>query len=255
MIFNTLFERLNEFKYEDENNEDLENSQYIIESSYNKKYKCPFCDDRFERKKLSSHIEKNHEDMISDEFTANRISFNSINKKTSGKCVQCGGETTWNENNIRYERFCSKKCKEEYVKIAKSRMEKKYGATHLLNDPEHQNKMLAGRKISGVYKSTKGEEFSYVGSYERKLLEFEDVVLGLTSMDIMTPGPVIKYTYEGKEHFWITDQYIIPFNLAIDVKDGGENPNTRNMVENRKKQIAKEKALEKLGIYNYIIHT
>lgn len=217
-----------------------------------KKYKCPYCEERLARDKLSSHIEKKHSEMISDEFSANRIAFNTINKKLTGRCVQCGNETKWNEDNIRYDRFCSMKCKDAYVKIAKSRMVNKYGKEYLLDDPDHQNKMLSNRRISGTYTSSKGEVFTYVGSYEKKLLEFEDIVLGLTALDIVTPGPTIKYKFKGENHFWITDQYIAPFNLVIDVKDGGDNPNNREMPEYRAKQDAKEKAIKDLGTYNYI---
>lgn len=250
ILLNEFFENLN--KYAETDNDTLSEPILLEDTKYKKKYKCPYCNDRFIRDKLSDHIEKVHQDMINDEFTANRIAFNTINKKITGRCVQDGKETKWNENNCRYDRFCSIKCKDEYTKIAKERMVKKYGKETLLNDPEHQNKMLQGRSISGTYISSKGEKFSYVGSYEKKLLEFEDIVIGLTAMDIVMPGPTIKYEFNGEEHFWITDQYIAPFNLVIDVKDGGDNPNKRNMPEYRAKQDAKEKAIANLGTYNYI---
>ena len=53
------------------------------------------------------------------------------------------------------------------------------------------------------------------------LLEFLDKVLCCKSEDIVTPGPVIDYSYNGKIHKWIMDVYYIPYNLCIDVKDGG----------------------------------
>ena len=60
------------------------------------------------------------------------------------------------------------------------------------------------------------------------------------------------HEYNGEKHFWITDQYYIPANLVFDVKDGGDNPNTREMPEYRAKQEAKEKAIKDQGRYNYI---
>ena len=127
-----------------------------------------------------------------------------------------------------------------------------HGVEHLLGDAEHQKKMLASRKISGTYKFQDGGVREYCGSYERKLLEFYDKVLNVPSSDIMSPGPIIEYMYKGKKHQWITDLLYIPANLVHDVKDGGDNPNNRQMDEYREKQIAKEEAIAKLDKYNYI---
>jgi len=227
--------------------------QYILESSTSKKkFKCPYCETRLDRENLISHIEDVHEDMIPEGYTATRIVFNLINKKENGNCVICRKITPWNEEIARYERFCSKKCKEKAAEIAKANMVKVYGKANLLGDVEHQQKMLANRSISGTYKFSTGGTVNYTGSYERNLLEFLDKVMGYRAIDIQSPGPVIEYEFEGKKHFWITDQYLIPYNLVFDVKDGGSNPNNRQMDEYRAKQKAKEEAIAKLGKYNYI---
>lgn len=222
----------------------------ILESdTYQKKYKCPYCDKRDTRMNLVSHIEKKHSDMIPNGYTATRIVFNMINKKEHGTCVICGKETKWDENKARYDRFCgSKACHDKYVKIAhnNTNIEEK------LKDPEFQQKMLAGRSISGTYKFSDGGKVSYTGSYERQLLEFLDKILNVKSYDVESPGPVIDYEYKGQTHKWITDQRYIPYNLVFDVKDGGDNPNRREMTEYREKQIAKEAAIKKQGKYNYI---
>lgn len=215
-------------------------------------YKCQYCDFRATRSDLVYHIDEEHEDMIPENFTAARLVFNYINKKEAGRCTVCGKESPWNEEVWRYDRYCSKKCNQEYVKIAKARMVNVYGKEHLLGDGEHQKKMLASRKISGTYKFKDGGVRDYCGSYERKLLEFYDKVLNVPSSDIMTPGPIIEYMYKGKKHQWITDLLYIPANLVHDVKDGGDNPNKRQMDEYREKQVAKEEAITKLDKYNYI---
>ena len=224
-------------------------SVILTEASYEKKYKCPYCDKRDTRIHLVSHIEKKHSEMIPKGYTATRIVFNTINKKEHGVCVICGKETEWDENKARYNRFCgSKVCHDKYVKIA----HKNTNIEAKLRDPEFQQKMLAGRSISGKYKFTDGGMVSYTGSYEKQLLEFLDKVLNVKSYDIESPGPTIPYTFNGEEHFWITDQRYIPYNLVFDVKDGGDNPNRREMPEYRAKQIAKESAIKKQGKYNYI---
>ena len=79
-----------------------------------------------------------------------------------------------------------------------------------------------------------------------------DKVLHIPSKDILAPGPIIEYEYKGKKHKYISDIYLIPFNLLIEVKDGGDNKNTRPMKSYREKQLAKEDAIIKIGTFNYL---
>lgn len=218
-----------------------------------KRYKCPYCDYRGYRVELIEHVEDKHEDMIPKDYSPARVVYNAINKKDHGSCMICHKETKWDENKQRYDTLCgSKKCKDEYVKIVRSRMVKKYGTDNLLKDPNFQKKMLENRSISGKYKFEDGGSVGYVGSYEKKFLEFMDQFLHIKSYDIISPGPTIPYKYKGKEHAWITDFIYEPYNLVFDIKDGGDNPNTREMNEYREKQTAKEKAIAGYGDYNYI---
>ena len=79
-----------------------------------------------------------------------------------------------------------------------------------------------------------------------------DKVLSIKSDDIMAPGPILEYQHEGTTHLYITDFYYQPYNLIIEVKDGGDNPNKRNMPEYRQKQIEKEQYIIKYTNYNYL---
>ena len=222
-------------------------------ASKGKRYKCPYCEYREYRDKLIDHVEEDHDDMIPKDYTPARVVYNAINKKEFGSCMICHKETEWDETKQRYNTLCgSKKCKDEYVKIVRSRMVKKYGTHNLLTDPDFQKKMLENRSITGKYKFEDGGSIGYVGSYEKKFLEFMDQFLHIKSYDIISPGPNIPYMYKGKEHVWITDFLYEPYNLVFDIKDGGENPNTRDMKEYREKQIAKEMAIAEYGDYNYI---
>lgn len=230
-------------------------NEVILEaSSYKRKYKCPYCDYRNTREKLIYHVDEKHDDMIPEGYTASRVVFNYVNGKEKGTCVcGCGRETMWNENICRYERFTDDpKCKQRYIDLVNQRKMKKYGTWNLAADPKFQEKMLAGRSISGTYKYSDGGERSYVGSYERKLHEFLDVVCKFESKHILSPGPIIEYIYKGEKHHYISDIFIIPYNLIIEVKDGGDNPNTREMAEYREKQIAKEAQIVKDQEYNYV---
>ena len=163
---------------------------------YEKKFKCPYCDNKFIRSSLETHIEKKHADFIPEGYTAARVAFNTINNKTTSYCIMCHKETAWNETKKRYERLCgSKKCHDDYVKLCDERLKKTYGKSKLdmMNDPEFQDKMLKGRSISGKYKFSNGEYVDYVGSYELHFLEFMDKGLNVEPIDIQAPGPTVEY--------------------------------------------------------------
>lgn len=221
-------------------------------------YKCPFCDNnkKYDRKNLVIHVSNKHEDDLPEGFSALRYVFHYVNKKPltyHGKCTECGKSTPWDENKGRYNRQCgSKKCHDSYVKKFEENMMRTRGTTRISSTAEGQKKMLANRKISGTYIWSDGTKKTYTGSYEKAALEFMDKVMELNSEDVMCPGPVLEYSFEGKTHIYITDFYYQPYDLVIEVKDGGDNPNKRNMPEYRAKQIAKEQFIIKHTNYNYL---
>ena len=218
-----------------------------------KKYKCPYCDFKDEKEKLIDHVDKMHQDLIPKDYSGARVVFNMINKKDHGSCVVCGKPTEWNESTYKYNRLCNNpKCREALRKKYEKNMIKVYNTTTLLDNPDQQEKMLANRSISGKYKFKDGGVHVYTGSYEKKALAFMDKVMNIPSSDILAPGPKFEYEYDGKKHFWITDIYYIPLNLVIEVKDGGSNPNNREMVSYRDKQICKEKMITSAGEFNYL---
>lgn len=228
-------------------------------STYQKKYKCPYCEGRFTRAKLHIHIQEKHEDLIPEGYTALRVAFNTINNKTEGHCIMCGNVTDWNEDKGRYERLCNDpKCHEAYKKMVAERTKKKYGTERLQTDPEYaeyvQRKALTGRKMHGEYTFADGGKIEYFGSYERKFLQFMDQVMHCESEDILAPAPSIKYQYEGKTHLYIPDFYYIPYNLIIEIKDGGSNPNNHphRTGEDELKLRAKEEAIRQLNEFSYV---
>lgn len=213
---------------------------------------CPLCRRKDFKDKLIRHIEKDHEDIIGD-ISAEQFLYDKTHPG-SGKCIVCGNKTDWNEKTGKYHRLCSNpRCKEEMRAKFKKNMIRVHGKVSLLDDAAHQAKMLANRSISGTYVYSDGTKFTYTGSYEHKAIEFMDKVLHCSSKDIIMPGPVIDYTDQyGNSRQWITDIYYVPYNLIIEVKDGGDNPNNRQMDEYRAKQVSKEAELIKLGEYNYL---
>lgn len=221
-----------------------------------KKYKCPYCGKSKERISLVQHIEDEHSDLIPIGYTPMRIAFNSINYGNldyAGKCTECGGPTRWDENKGRYDRQCGKKsCHDSFVKKFEENMIRTKGVSRITKSVDGQEMMLARRKISGRYRFQDGGIRTFTGSYEREALKFMDGVLNCKSDDIMTPGPTMNYSFNGQNHYYIPDIYYIPYNLIIEVKDGGDKPNNRDMPEYRAKQIAKEKHIVDNTNYNYL---
>ena len=218
---------------------------------------CPYCKKRTTRDKMVNHIEYNHSDLLPEGFTPLRMTFHVANNKPieyRRPCRVCGNPTEWDENKGRYNLLCSNPvCKEKYVVKMKASMGDKYGAYRPTATAEGLAKMLAARKISGKYKWSDGTVFDYTGSYELETLKFMDDGLGLKSEDLMVPGPVLEYEYNGEKHLYITDMYYKPYNLIIEVKDGGRSVNkNKEYAETRAKQMAKEKHVIQNTDYNYI---
>ena len=213
-----------------------------------KKFKCPFCKKVYLSKQpLYTHMETNHEEQLNGLSPAN-VYFNMKYNKTEGKCIICGKKTSFNEETERYDRLCSDKCKEAYREEFKKRMMKKYNKTMLLDDPEHQKKMQNNRKISGVYTWSDGKKFNYLGTYEKDALEFLDGVLNLRSEDVIVPAPiVVRYIFNGNEHFYMPDIYIVPYNLLIEVKGTNGHYQKRDYDKEKAKDIAALKSE-----YNYV---
>lgn len=236
-----------------------ENNSSSTTPTPKKKYKCPYCDGRYEREKLHIHIQNKHEDLIPEGYTALRVAFNTINHKDHGSCIICGNETDWNEQKGRYERLCNNPaCKEKYKQMAAERNRRIYGTDRLQNDPRYaeevQRKALAGRKSSGKYKFKDGGEVGYMGTYEKLFLQFMDQVMECKSEDILAPGPAIQYPYNGEKHLYLPDFYYIPYNLIIEVKDGGDNPNNHShrTGEDEARLQAKEAFIKRQKKYNYV---
>ena len=217
-------------------------------------YKCPECGMKFSTLAgWSTHIDKRHPGTKPKDFTHLQFFYYTLTGRTHGTCIQCKGETTWNETTGKYNRYCNNpKCKEEYVKIAKKRMVDKYGKKHLLNDPDVQRKMLKARSISGSYKFSDGSgTVDYVGTYELDFLKMMDHVMHFSASDIMGPSPHnYIYAYKGQVHVYIPDFYIPNYNLEIEIKTD-ENMHHKIQEVDKVKEKLKDKEMNQNPSVNY----
>lgn len=222
------------------------------------KFKCFDCGEVYrDVEDLYNHISEEHPDNIPPGFTPARYYHMRKTGKKFRLCMICKKETKWNESTRAYNPFCSEACRKKFRKIFEARMIKKYDKVCLLNDPEQQRKMAANRKISGQYKWSNNPNITktYMGSYEKKALEYEDVVLNMDPDDIFCPSPhTYYYEYEGKSHFYIPDQYIASINAEIEIKDGGRNPNTHPDIVrvNKVKEKLKDEVMLTMKQVNYL---
>jgi hypothetical protein len=218
---------------------------------------CKFCDFFcYEPSDFVSHLERAHDDEIPEDMTAWQFAYFLRTGKSQGSCIMCKHKTDWNEKTHKYNRFCNNpKCKEKYREIFKDRMIGKYGKTTLMNEPEMQRKLLAGRRISGEYTwSDRVHKSTYTGSYERSFLEFLDNVLDFDPNDVICPSPhTYYYIYEGTKHFYIPDMFIPSLNLEIEIKDGGDNPNMHHKIQevDKVKEALKDEVM-KSSTFNYL---
>lgn len=82
------------------------------------KYKCLKCGEKFtDKNNLFSHYETDHEDDIPKDWSGARYNFYLKYGRTTGRCSECGRETTWNESTKRPNKFCKDpRCVERYAK-------------------------------------------------------------------------------------------------------------------------------------------
>jgi hypothetical protein len=138
-------------------------------------------------------------------------------------------------------------------------MIKTYGSEHILNSPEQQQKMLANRSISGIYEwSDKTTKISYTGSYELKFLQFLDLFMNWSPLDIIAPAPMIFNYKDGTtDRFYMPDFYLISINTIVECKDGGtdiDNKNNHPKIQtiDKAKEKLKDEVMSNQKDYNYL---
>ena len=226
-----------------------------------KTYKCPHCGAKYKSLQTwGSHIQMIHPNIIPHDWSTARYFYYIQTGKKNGNCIECHNPTEWNEATKKYGRFChNPKCKEIYRAKFKNRMIEKYGKIHLLNDPNQQRKMIANRRISGIYTFKDGTKHVYTGKYEKDFLYMLDKFLSFSGSDIMSPSPhTYEYNYknphdkehEGK-HFYIPDFYIPSINLEIEIKENS-NKHPKILRIDKVKEYQKDETMKSIPNINYI---
>lgn len=204
--------------------------------------------------KMGNHYETIHKTLIPPDMTGYQWFYYLMTKKSHGSCVICHQETDFNEITMKYSRFCNNPvCKQKYKEERDRRMIKKYGKVHLLNDPEQQKKMQAGRRIAGIYNwSDHKTKVPYLSSYEKDFFQHLDIDLHWPPSDLIAPSPhTYEYEYQGKTHFYMPDAFIPSINLEVEIKDDGSAKNINQ--ESREKDKIKDELMKSCSnLFNYI---
>jgi hypothetical protein len=201
-----------------------------------KTLKCLFCgmvfnNDTVGKRNYGTHLDTQHADQLPKDISCGNEYVYLITTKPRpniGKCMMCPRKAPWNDSAYRYGKLCSKLCRDKYRDIAKQRMVRTYGKDSLMSDPQHQVKMLKGRKISGEYVWPDKTRTSYVGSYELDFLKYMDEVMNWDApADIISNEPdmcFIPYKLkDGTDSTYIPDFFILNLRLLVEIKASSKN--------------------------------
>lgn len=206
-----------------------------------------------DKQKYCHHIALKHNEQVPPELEPLEYAYSLLVHKDIGRvCVMCKKNPVhFNQDTLKYERLCDRpQCKEEYVKMMKSRMVKVYGHEHLLNDADMQRKMLYNHANAKDYIWDNDHKFRIIGTYEEDFLN-KLKSLGWSPNDIIAPSPN-NYWYkwgDGTQHLYIPDFFIPSLTLDVEIKQGGFNDSymEHNRDIEHRKDLMMQRMCEKSG--------
>lgn len=208
--------------------------------------RCPFCSKIFNDKhKYCDHIAGKHNDQIPEDQEPLEFAYSLLVHKPTGRlCVICRkNKVNFNNETLKYDRLCDNpQCKDEYVKLMKSRMVKVHGQEHLLNDAEMQRKMIYNHHNAKDFIWDADHKFRIIGTYEEDFLR-KLKSIGWSPNDVIAPSPN-NYWYKWKDgttHLYIPDFYIPSLSLEVEIKES-DNKHPR-MEHEREMEALKDKRL------------
>lgn len=208
--------------------------------------KCIFCPKIFDDKhKYCHHVASQHNDQIPEDQEPLEFAYSLLVHKPVGRtCVICRrNPVNFNQQTLKYDRICDDpKCKEEYVKLMKSRMVRVHGQEHLLNDADMQRKMLYNNHNARDFVWDADHKFRVIGTYEEDFLK-KLRSIGWSPNDVIAPSPN-NYWYKWKDgtlHLYIPDFYIPSLSLEVEIKESDNNH--PRMEHEREMEALKDKRL------------
>lgn len=208
--------------------------------------RCPFCPKIFNDKhKYCAHIAAQHNEQVPEDQEPLEFAYSLLTHKPPGRlCVMCRkNPVNFNQQSLKYDRICSNpQCKDDYVKLMKSRMVKVHGQEHLLNDADMQRKMIYNNHNARDFIWDDQHKFRVIGTYEEDFLK-KLRAIGWSPNDVIAPSPN-NYWYKWKDgttHLYIPDFYIPSLSLEIEIKES-DNKHPR-MVHEREMEALKDRRL------------
>ena len=220
-----------------------------------KRFKCPICGKEYvSLVAVWTHMEQTHP--MPNGIPADQYYYDLTHNGKKSYCTECHKPTAWNPRTHKYRRLCGNpECLKKVRETFKNRMKSVGKDPNQAQFADHQRKMLAARRISGVYEWEDGGKTTYTGTYEKDFLAICEHLLNLKSSDIIGPSPnAYKYAYKDQIHFYIPDFYIPDLNIEIEIKDGGDNPNMHHKIQevDKVKEQMKDKVMMKQKGLHYI---
>lgn len=222
---------------------------------------CPYCRKYFDKKsKAVEHVEKFHSDMLNG-MTPEQAIYYGSHGTIHGVCMcGCGKETDWNYKTGKpYKLSNDPECKKRVYQKADQNYRRVNGesrGTTLSTNMRVQKEMQEHRPTAGKYRFKDGGELSYLSKLELNFLRFADTILELPSRMVMDCPFTFKY-FDPNDNVYRTympDYWLPDYNLLVEIKEGGNHPNTNPayLKETKYKEKLKDDLMRSQSDYNYI---
>lgn len=226
---------------------------------------CYYCSRYFRKKRMAiEHLNKVHVAQLeADGLDAAQACYLTTHPSLHGVCTccdECREPTEWNFRTGKPYRISPKpECRARNTARAQENLMNARGIDHhtLMTDMQHQKDLRRRKHTSGKYRfKTDGGCIEYESQLDRNFLVFCDVVLNLPTFAIMDPPECFPYidTKTNTERYYTPDYYLPDYNLLVEIKEGGDHPNTNPAYirETKYKVALKDEAMRKQTKYNFI---
>ncbi|MCM1230131.1 MAG: hypothetical protein NC489_08360 [Ruminococcus flavefaciens] len=226
---------------------------------------CYYCKKYFSTKPdAMKHLDKVHAERLgADGLDSAQACYLTTHTSLYGVCQcspECKEKTLWNYRSGKPYRISPKpECRARNTARARERLMNARGIDQhtLMSDMEHQRDMRKQKHTSGTYQfKTDNGKVDYESQLDKSFLIFCDRVMNLPSYAVLESPESFPYmdTKENVERWYTPDYYLPDYNLLVEIKEGGDHPNTNPayLKETRYKVALKDEAMKKQTKYNFI---